>query len=185
MKTFLSFFLLFTSVITPALWSVPAQVSIIPHCESDANDNITQKGLERAGALGPYITLTPDLIVFGAPIAVFAGRPSTLYPTNVCIVSVAPTAELLKQAIHAGYAAGSQEQALANFVLNNPLYDGKNVLICWQPGNITALAEAFGVSSPPSFGSSVYNVTWVITFSPTVTLTSYQQLLMYEDAAPI
>ncbi|MEI8125858.1 MAG: hypothetical protein WCG42_08890 [Parachlamydiaceae bacterium] len=182
MKKASSLLFLFISLLTLPLWAVPGQVTIIPHVEADSDDEITQAGWERAGALAAYIDLTPQLISFGAPIAIFAGRPSTLNPTEICMQSVAPTAELLKQSIHAGYAAGSQEQTLANFVLTSPLYDGKNVLICWQPENITSLATFLGVSSPPIFESNVSNVTWVITYSPTTTLTIYPQLLMYDDA---
>jgi hypothetical protein len=185
---FLCFALFFTSI--SILQATPAQVTIIANAEVDSSGNLTQQGLERAGALAPYFTLTPDLITFGLPVSIFAARPTlntSPYPsgsdTTCCIGTVAPTAFMLSQPIHPGYAQ-FQEQSLADFINGDTYCDGANVLICWRPSSIAALAEAFGVSSPPDFGTEV-NVTWVIQFSPTITLTIYPQRLIYGDNHPI
>lgn len=172
-------FLLLTSFANYVL-ATPAQVIIIPNAEVDASGNLTQQGFERAGALPPYITSTPNLTSFGLPVSVFASRPDSLIPTQACIQTVAPTARTLKLPIHSGYAQ-QQNNKIASFILNNHDYDDKNILICWRTGSIQALAAAFGVASPPVFPPNVFNVTWVITFSP-ATLKIYPQDLLISDS---
>lgn len=168
-----------------SLMAIPAQVIIIPNAEIDPTGNLTQIGFERSGALAAYISLTPSLTTFGEPVSIFAARPIPNTPPNLptdntlaCLQTVGPTALFLKLPIHPGYSK-LQDAEIASFILNNPNYNDLNVLICWRPESIQSLAAAFGVASPPAFPANTYNVTWVITFSPTVALqTSPQHLLL-------
>lgn len=174
---------LFICSLASQLPALPAQVIIIPLAEKQPNSNLSQKGFERAGALAPYFALTPSLITFGTPIAIFAARPTSAEnpeSTQRCIQTVAPTAALLKLPIHSGYAKG-QETALATFVLNNAYYDGKNVLVCWHHEAIDALAQAFSIASPPIYPEDVFDLTWVITYSPAPTLVVMEQELLFGD----
>lgn len=167
--------------------AVPAQVMIIRHAEKEPGGNLSQKGLERAGALAPYFELTPALVIFGTPVSIFAARPTpSVSPygidesTQRCIQTVGPTAELLTLPIHSGYAK-LQENALAAFVLSDPLYDGKNVLICWHHDTISQLAQAFGIASPPVYPGSTFDQTWVITYNPAPMLVILPQNLLFGD----
>lgn len=164
----------------PSLLATPAQVIIIPQADIDASGNLTQEGLERAGALAAYITLSPDLTDYGNPISIFAARPVVTNPTAACIQTVGPTAQMLKLPIHVGYST-LDNTAVASFILNNPDYDGYNLVICWRNASIQDLTSALGVSSPPAFPPNVYNVTWVVTFSPTPTLEILPQDLLAGD----
>lgn len=160
-----------------SLFATPAQVIIIPQAEIDASGNLTQKGLERAGALAPYITQTPLLTQFGEPASIFAARPTVTVPTQACIQTVGPTGQMLSLPIHSGYS-DLQNTTIASLILNNPNYNGKNILICWRNASIQGLAAALGVPSPPVFPSNVYNLTWLITFSPTAKLQILPQDLL-------
>jgi hypothetical protein len=186
MKKFAVLLSLFAYTIALPLIAQPAQVIIIRHAEKQPDGNLSERGFERAGALAPYFALTSTLINNGVPVAVFAARPTPPTPpyhpdenTQRCIDTIAPTALFLRQPIHSGYAK-LQEQEIANFILSNSLYSGKNVLICWHHDTIQTLAEAFGVSSAPEF-PNVFDQTWVITYTPTPVLTIYQQQLLFGD----
>lgn len=166
--------------------AIPAQVMIIRHAEKDSTGNLSERGLERAGALAPYISLSSFLLNFGTPVAIFAARPNLNTPpfhpdegTARCLQTVGPTAAFLKLPIHPGYAK-LQESEIANFILNHSAYDGKNVLICWHHDVIQALAIALGAASAPPF-PEVFDQIWVITYSPIITLTIYQQSLLFGD----
>ena len=174
---------------TTSLTATPAQVIILPQAEIDGFGNLTQQGLERAGALAGFITLTTNLTKYGVPIAVYAARPTPTSPTppflptdktQACIQTVAPTAQVLKLPIHSGFSK-IQDNKVASLILEDPDYDSKNVLICWRNDAIQALATALGVASPPSFPQNVYNIAWVITFAPATSLQIYSQDLLAGD----
>ena len=184
---------LFISSLAAQLAAMPAQVIIIPCAEVDAQGNLTQQGLERAGALVAYIALTQAPVAFGKPIAIFAARPvpnAAPYPlappenTESCMQTIAPTALFFKKPIHSGYAL-LQEIQLASFILNKQLYNGKTVLICWHIEGMQALAIALGVAGAPVFPAGVSNLTWVINYAPAIALIELEQDLLFSDAGPI
>ena len=180
MKTFLTILSLFCIVSSASIHAAPSQVMIIRHAETDAEGNLSEKGLERAGALGPYLALTNFLLNFGSPKAVFAARPNPKSPTTSCLQTVGPTAQILKLPVHTGFAE-FQYKKLAHTLLNKSTYDEKNILICWDRHSIQELAVALGVVSAPDF-PDVYDQVWVITYDPEVTLTVYQQQLLFGDS---
>lgn len=176
--------ILFVISLLPTLLvsAAPAQVIIIPTGEVDASGDLTGQGLERAGALPEYISLTTNLTTFGLPVSVFAARPTALVgdSTQACLQTVGPTAQMLKLPIHSGYSKLQSEQ-IASFILNNPNYNHKNVLICWRPDQIQALASAFGISSPPTFPITQFDVAWAISFDTIPSLQILPQNLLASD----
>lgn len=162
-----------------SLAATPSQIMIIRHGEKNSSGYLSEKGLERAGALAPYFAESEFLNEFGPPVAIFAARPTKNEKNQRCIQTVGPTALMLKLPIHSGYAK-SQVIELADFILNNPDYDGKNVLICWNSDSIEDLALALGVNSPGPF-PDVYDILWVIDYDADVTLTSFNQQLLFGD----
>lgn len=168
---------------------MPAQVIIVRHGEKDPGTfELTQKGFERAGALAHYFTQTPDLLLFGPPAVIFASRPVHLSDnfTGRCIDTMAPIAALLNLPVHSPYAP-PQDQELADFVLSNKQYDGKNVLICWHHTSILNLIKAFGYI-PPSAIDPVYpdryDLTFIMTFpapNPPIQAAVQCQSLLYCD----
>lgn len=176
--------------------ALPTQVVIIRHGEKDpTNGQLLPKGVSRAGALESYLTIldptstNPPLFNFGSPNALFASRPALHSDDETirCIQTLIPTSIKLKLPIHSPYAP-LQEQELANFILTDPRYDGKYVLICWHHTLIATLIEAFGYAPPagivPTYPNR-YDLVWIMTFpapSPAVVLSPVLQELMFGDS---
>lgn len=192
MKHLIFVFLILKGALLQAL---PSQVIIIRHGEKDLiNGQLTPKGQSRAGALGPYLTefdpasTNPPLLLFGPPTVLFAARPALFSDDETirCIQTLIPTGVKLKLPIHSPYAP-LQEQELANFILEDPRYDGANVLICWHHTLIAALIEAFGYQPPAAIipYPNRFDLVWVMTFPapiPPVTLTPVLQELLFGDS---
>lgn len=166
----------------------PAQVMIIRHAEKNFVGDLNQQGLERANALAVYFENQPELQIYGPPVAIFAARPTlNTFPYEFddnsarCLQTVAPTAQLFKMPIHAGYAK-FQEEELAEFIMSHGDYKGKNLVICWHSETIPELAAAFGIRPVPAiYPLEEFDQTWVITFIPAPSLQIYHQRLLFGD----
>lgn len=174
------------------LEALPAQVIIIRHGEKNPlNGQLLPKGQSRAGALAAYLTeldpnsTNPPLLVYGPPDVIFASRPAQHSDDQTirCGQTVTPTAAKLKLPVHSPYGP-LQEQEMADFILNNPNYDGKNVLICWHHTLIGNLIEAFGYLPPPGILPNYpnrYDLVWLLRFPapypPVVVMPILQELL--------
>ncbi len=172
--------------------AMPGQVIIIRHGEKDPGTfGLTQQGFERAGALAHYFSQTEEFLTFGLPFALFASRPihSSDDFTTRCIDTLVPTAALLNLPIHSPYAP-PQEPILANLILNDSRYDGKNILICWHHTAIRQLIQAFGYLPPPAIQPVYpdrYDLTFILTFPapiPAVTAPVECQSLLRCDGPP-
>lgn len=175
--------------------AMPAQVIIIRHGEKNPlNGQLLPKGQSRAGALEAYLTefdptsTNPPLFEFGPPTALFASRPALHSDDDTvrCIQTLIPTSLKLKLPIHSPFAP-LQEQELAQFILNNPRYDGRNVLICWHHTLIAGLIEAFGYEAPAGIFPypNRFDLVWLMKFpapTPPVTLTPILQELLFGDS---
>ena len=185
--------------------ATPAQVMIIRHAEKNTITYAeTGPGIERAQALGSYFTQINDpkspgfvgkagltnitLFAYGPPFALYAARPVHLggnFNTR-CIQTIIPTALKLKLPIHSPYGPG-QEHKLAQSILNNPQYNGKNILICWHYGVIPTLIEAFGYKCRYdvfTYPDDRFDFVWVMTFpipNPVPKLDPILQKLLYGD----
>lgn len=195
-KSLFSFFICLLAVgkigIADAL---PAQVIIIRHGEKDTtNGQLLPRGQSRAGALAAYLTeldptsTNPPLFDYGPPTVLFAARPALHSDDNTirCIQTLIPTALKLKLPIHSPYGP-LQETELAQHILNDPRYDGGNVLICWHHTLIATLIEAFGYEPPapivPNYPNR-FDLVWVMTFPapfPPATLSPILQKLIFDD----
>lgn len=174
---------------------MPAQVIIIRHGEKDTtNGQLLPKGQSRAGALAAYLTefdptsTNPPLFNFGPPTAIFAARPALHSDDETirCIQTVTPTAAKLKLPVHSPFGP-LQENELAQLILNDPRYDGRNVLICWHHTLIAALIEAFGYAPPAGIipYPNRFDLVWVMTFPapfPPVTLSPILEELLFNDS---
>lgn len=176
MNTILKFFIfaiLFSRL--AILEAMPAQVIIIRHGEKNhLNGQLLPKGQSRAGALMAYLTeldpssTNPPLFLYGPPAVIFASRPADHSDDQTirCIQTVTPTALKLKLPVHSPFGP-LQEQELADYILNDPRYDGKSVLICWHHTLIATLIEAFGYLPPagilPHYPNR-YDLVWLLPF---------------------
>lgn len=192
---FLLLFGLFAVSEIAVVEALPAQVIIIRHGEKDpTNGQLLPKGQSRAGGLMAYLTefdptsTNPPLFDFGPPTALFAARPALHSDDETirCIQTLIPTSVKLKLPIHSPFAP-LQEEELAQFILNNPRYDGRNVLICWHHTLIASLIEAFGYTPPA--GIFPYpnrnDLVWLLKFPapvPPVIVNPILQELLFGDS---
>ena len=185
-------------------YALPAQVIIIRHGEKNTvTRELTGAGVERAEALSSYFTQPNNgpgfvgsagltnvtLFNYGIPFALFGSRPVQESDdfTVRCIQTLVPTALKLNLPIHSPFGPG-QEQQLAQSILNDPRYDGKNILICWHHTFIAALITAFGYAPPagivPIYPNNRFDLVWVMTFPapfPPVVVNPILQELLFDD----
>lgn len=187
MKKWLLFFL----CAAQAAIAAPAQIIIIRHGEKDPSTGqlVNPQGLERAAALAYYLTNTSYLLNAGPIAAVFASRQidqsDRIIPRT--IETVMPVAELLQLPVHSPFN-GYQTAQMANFILNSPQYNGKNIVICWNHSSIISLLNAFGYQWPVATIPNTYypdchfDYTFVLTFPQTELYPQlYFQQLLYDD----
>lgn len=197
MKRLLLLLFLCCAIGPSILHALPAQVIVVRHGEKDPiTRGLTQQGMERAVALVYYLTQTDYLLNFGLPAAIFASRSIPVSDRLVprTIETMMPTAELLQLPIHTPFN-GYQVDEIADLILNNRRYDGKNVVICWNHSSIHDLIAAFGyqvpfnctgISGNNRYPDCRFDLTFVLTFpappgpgpgqSPYATV-YYQQLI--------
>jgi hypothetical protein len=158
-----------------SLYSLPAQIIIVRHAEKDPiTRGLTQTGQERAAALAYYLTETNYLLNFGVPDVIFASRSVPISDRLVprTIETMMPVAELLEMPIHTPFN-GYQVNEMANLVLNNSKYDGKNILICWNHSSIHDLVNALQYQVPFDCSSTQnkypdcrFDLAFVLTYPP-------------------
>ena len=72
---------------------------------------------------------------------------------------------------------------VAQDILTHPKYAGQIVLVCWHHGKSPALAQALGVSQPPSWPGTVFDRVWQLVYSgATPLLTDLPQQLLFGDS---
>lgn len=168
------------------LFSAPAQVMIIRHAEKESGGDTRElipKGWERAGAFTYYFTQTKELLTYGPPAAIFGAKKSAKYDNSLRIVQTAtPIADYLKLPINLDYSEKEPEK-IAKFILSNPDYEGKNILIVWHKEGIPCLIEGFGYKAPAC--ADRFDLTYVLTFpaEPESEAIRYAQELMYGDSS--
>jgi phosphohistidine phosphatase SixA len=162
----LCFILLFLAGIQ-SLRSHPAEIILIRHAEKppdDANLHLTARGRERAGALAALLTTAPDFVAHGRPVALFAARSTPHGHGQRTRETLEPLATQLNLPIQMPYPAG-EYAALAKYVLQEPQFDGKTVVICWVHESLPQLAAACGVKRHPArWKSSAFDRVWLITY---------------------
>jgi len=73
---------------------------------------------------------------------------------------------------------------VAQDILTHPKYAGQIVLVCWHHGKIPSLAQALGVSQPPSWPGTVFDRVWQLVYSGAKpSLTDLPQQLLFGDSA--
>jgi hypothetical protein len=174
MKNFIAGLILYGAIsCSQLLYALPAQVIIIRHAEKDPiTRGLTQQGMERAAALAYYLTQTNYLLNFGPPFALFASRSVPISDRLVprTIETMMPTANYLQLPIHISFN-GYQVTEMANLILNDSRYEGKNIIICWNHSSIHDLLNAFGYQAPFScmppnhkYPDCRFDLTFVLTF---------------------
>lgn len=163
----LRFLLTFSFMLTPFLYLValPAQVIIIRHAEKPlSGQSLSQKGKERAAALVPFFLNAHDMVVFGAPTAIYAAAAIKETDSKRTAETVQGLADALKITVNNRFEVDDYK-AMVSEIKSTPSYTGKTVLICWEHQVIPEIARSFGVlQTPARWPGEVFDRTWVISF---------------------
>lgn len=165
----------------------PSHVILIRHAEKledDSEQHLSTKGKERAAALVPYFMNRETLPKITDLRAIYAQKPphperSSLRP----IETVQPLADALKLKVLTPWKR-DEYKGLVREIMQNPRYDGKTVLICWEHNLLVEIAREFKPDNPPSdYPGKRFDRTWIITFQTDGkrTFKDLPQRLMFGD----
>ena len=170
------------------IYAVPAQIVVIRHGEK--NLKVEEYGLNalgrtRAAALGVLLSQSPELVVFGAPAALFAVHADPVkYDTVRTTETLLELSKLTKLDIQTPFILRDTE-ALGAEILKNPKYDNKYLVVCWEHHFIPELLEALGVKEKVKVVKShVFDRMWILQYNPDGTLKSFKnapQRLLFGD----
>jgi hypothetical protein len=184
MKPLINFFLFMLTV--ASLAAQPAKIIVFRHAEEAADgskESLSLRGQERAMALVPMLTRTPELIARNTPLMLFATKISRHTTNNHTHETLEPLASQLGLKINAPYA-NSDYQALARHILTSATCKDKTILICWTHSSIPGLLVALGVSPEPEpWPKGVYDRLLVITYDRgTARMVNLPQKLLFGDS---
>lgn len=190
------------------LLSVPAAVVIIRHGEKQVagyktgkkgkekkiyTRYLSAKGWRRAAALVPYFTIPGNendqevfnfTKKFGLPYALFASGPSEQDSSLRPIETITPLANNLRLKIRSSFTA-EQYQDLASYIMTDPEFEGKYLIISFEHKHIPLLAKAMGIEQAPKKWPNVFDRAWVTEFDNNGKVLFFQNLpqrLMYGDS---
>ncbi|MBS0615606.1 MAG: histidine phosphatase family protein [Verrucomicrobia bacterium] len=143
------------------LMATPAQIIIVRHAEKPPmGPGLSVEGQERAQALAVFFQENPFTLEFGLPTAIYAFKAITKRGKETMI----PLALQLRLLVHNEYTS-TQPQMIAKDILNNPLYEGKMVLICWDHSHLPLLISALRGPNIPKPPGSRYDLIYKLTYS--------------------
>ena len=119
---------------------------------------------------------------FRTPKFIFATEQS--HHSNRPVETVTPLSLALGLDIKSNFpdsAAGIQQLVAA---VQSSACAQQVVLICWHHGKIPALAKALGVSNPPKWKGTIFDLVWQISYSKKgkAAFKVHHQRLLYGDA---
>ena len=166
-------------LLSVCVWAAPAQVLIIRHAEKPkTGKDLSEAGRARAAALVQFFQTDSRMLQYGTPVAIYAMAPATSAGTERPIETVSPLAQALHLNLIEKYARGDESAAAAE-IMNDPQFDGKMVLICWEHNSIPPLASALGLANAPSWpGNDVYDRVWELNYAG-ATVSSHQDLAQH------
>ncbi len=151
-----------------------------PSCKLRHNHD---KGEEEFTGVYRQIPLKGTAPRFTAPNFIFATQMSK--HSNRPKETVTPLAASLGIHIDDDYMDDDKDiKKMVSAILNELVFAGKVVLICWHHGKIPDIAKALGISKPPTWDGKVFDRVWQITFPKgKATLQDLPQMLLYGDSA--
>jgi hypothetical protein len=155
--------------------AAPAQVILIRHAEKPEYGNqLSERGFRRAEALVRFFLNEAAVTRYGAPAAIYAAAPKHEDSSIRSIQTVQPLAGALGQEPIVKFTRG-QARKLAADIMENPAYDGRMVLVCWQHGNIYDIAlelaqyngspQSALAALPGEWPDGVYDRVWLLDFN--------------------
>ncbi len=150
-------------------FAAPAQVILIRHAEKPAEGTgLSAQGFKRADALVNFFKTEAAVTRYGTPVAIYAAAPKNEDSSIRSIQTVTPLAQAIKVKIDDRFTRG-QTNKIVRDLMENPAYDGRMVLICWQHTNLVEIAQNLAlynssprVSIPQLWPDDAYDRVWIL-----------------------
>ena len=146
----------------------PAQVILLRHAEKpldESNLHLSDQGRDRAKGLAQFLTSNKAVTNAGLPSVLFATKVSRRGHSQRPSETLQPLAERLNLVIQTPYSP-EDYLLLAKKILNDPAFDGKNVVVCWVHDYLPQFASALGAkSAPQKWKATVFDRAWLITWT--------------------
>ena len=150
-------------------FAAPAQVILIRHAEKPAEGTgLSAQGFKRADALVKFFKTEAAVTRYGTPVAIYAAAPKHEDSSARSIQSVTPLENALKITIDTRFTRG-QTNKIVRDLMENPAYDGRMVLVCWQHTNLVEIAQNLAeynnsprVSIPQLWPDETYDRVWIL-----------------------
>lgn len=169
------------------LEGVPAQVIIIRHGEKPSKGNgLSLKGEQRADALVAFFQGNSEVLQYGLPDAIFAETPESSGKRTRPLLTITPLANALNLTPNTSFSR-DDIKGLTGEIMNNPVYEGKMVLVCWEHTEIPGIAAALGAKAPSKWSKKVFDRVWILSFdtisnSSKIDFADLPQQLLYGDS---
>lgn len=150
-------------------FAAPAQVILIRHAEKpDAGAELSQQGFRRAEALAAFFQTNPAVTRYGEPAAIYAAAPKNEDSSVRSIQTVTPLAKAIGIKVDASFTRG-QTNKIVRAIMENPAYDGRMVLICWQHEKLVEIAQNLAaynnspaLNIPQVWPSEAFDRAWIL-----------------------
>lgn len=166
---------IFNAILVAALlgagtaFAAPAQIILIRHAEKpEQGAELNAQGLKRAEALVDFFRSEPAVTRYGTPAAIYAAAPKNEDSSVRSIQTVAPLARALGLRIDTRFTRG-QTRKLVKAIMENPAYDGRMVLVCWQHTNLVTIAQELAeynssprITIPTTWPDGSFDRVWVL-----------------------
>ena len=141
--------------------AAPAQILLLRHGEKpDSGDELSPKGWERAKAL-PALLAREEFAKYGPPVALFGMSPTKHRGAVRAIQTLKYLSEHLGVPIDQRFRRG-EEKKLAHSLMEDPRYEGKLVVVCWEHRELSDILRALGMPDPPRYRGSRFDRAWLV-----------------------
>jgi len=145
----------------------PAQIILLRHAEKPddaAALNLSPRGEERARALIALLGRGSPFTSNAPVAALYATRVTKREHSRRTGETLAPLSKSLGLPVNTLFDSDNYS-LLTTSVLNNPVYRGKTVIVCWTHHDIAQLAGALGVRPQPvPWKDKTFDRLWIISF---------------------
>lgn len=147
----------------------PAQVILMRHAEKPAvGPELSAQGFKRAEALVKFFRNNPAVTAYGTPVAIYAAAPKHEDSSVRSIQTVTPLARAIRVNIDTSFTRG-QTNKIVRAIMEEPAYDGRMVLVCWQHTNLVEIAQNLAaynnsprVSIPLVWPDETFDRVWIL-----------------------
>lgn len=167
-------------------FAAPAQVILIRHAEKPAEGaELSPQGFRRADALVKFFQTNPAVKRYGLPVAIYAAAPKNEDSSVRSIQTVTPLSQAIGVRVDDRFTRG-QTNKIVRDLMENPAYDGRMVLICWQHERIVEIAQNLAEYNgspasvynaiPTEWPAAAFDRAWIVDLSTSGKVTAFKNI---------